>query len=207
MSNSPKRRGILFILSGPSGSGKTTLLEGLQQDADFVYSVSCTTRQPRPGEIDGHDYHFMSEAEFRERLERKEFLEHALVHGNHYGTLREKVMQNLDRGIDVMMDVDTQGAAMIRAHGDGSLRDDIADVFLTTPDFETLRRRLTKRGTESPESLALRLKNAHAEMKRWREYRYTILSGSAAEDLQNFRAIMRAERCSSSRLLLNFNNE
>jgi guanylate kinase len=207
LSNDPKRRGILFILSGPSGSGKTTLLDGLQQGADFVYSISCTTRKPRPGEVDGHDYHFMSEAEFERRLAGDEFLEHAAVHGNHYGTLREMVMRNLDRGIDVMMDVDTQGAAMIRAHGNGALHDYIADVFLTTQDLDTLRRRLMKRATETPESLELRLKNALAEMRRWREYRYTIVSGSADDDVQNFRSIVRAERCISNRLFLKPNNE
>lgn len=202
MSNEPKRHGILFVVSGPSGSGKTTLLEGLLQNPDFVYSISCTTRPPRPGEVNGRDYHFMSEEEFQRRVAGDEFLERATVHGNHYGTLRDTVMRNLEQGIDVLIDVDIQGAEMIRVHGNGAFRDYIADVFLTPPDLETLRRRLAKRATETPEALAVRLKNAAGEMQRWREYRYTILSGSAEEDLANFRAIMRAERLRSKRLLL-----
>jgi guanylate kinase len=195
-----QRRGILFVISGPSGAGKTTLLDELRQYQDFVYSISCTTRPVRPGECDGRDYYFLSETEFQRRLAANEFLEHARVHGNYYGTLIETVMSNINAGTDVLIDVDIQGATMIRTHGGGILRDYIADVFLTPPDFETLRRRLMKRGTETPEVLAVRLENAVAEMRQWRDYRYTIVSGTAADDREKFRAIMLSERCASRRL-------
>lgn len=192
----------MFLVSGPSGAGKTTLLDELRRHPDFVYSISCTTREPRPGETEGNDYYFLSNEEFVRRLANGEFLEHAMVHRNHYGTLRETVIRNLEKGIDVLIDVDIQGAAMIRAHGGGALRDDIVDVFLTAPNLEVLRERLARRGTETPEMLAIRLKNAAAEMQHWREYRYTILSGSAEEDRERFRAIMVAERCASKRMEL-----
>jgi guanylate kinase len=201
------RHGILFILSGPSGAGKTTLLESLDATRDFEYSVSCTTRAPRPGEVDGEDYHFMTEAEFRERLDRNEFLEHAQVHGNHYGTLRDAVMGNLSKGVDVLLDIDIQGAAMVRAYGGGEFRSHIADVFITPPGIDVLRARLKKRATETEESLALRLKNATDEMRRWSDYRYTILSTTPTEDHRQFRAIMDAERCLSARLNLKIENE
>jgi guanylate kinase len=201
-----QRHGILFILSGPSGAGKTTLLEALEKNRDFVYSVSCTTRAPRPGEIDGEDYHFMPESEFQRRLDAGEFLEHARVHGNHYGTLRETVMQNLAQGVDLLLDIDIQGAAMVREYGNGEFRDHIADVFITPPNMEILRNRLKKRATETPEALALRLKNAADEMRRWREYRYTILSTTPEEDHCQFRAIMQTERCLSRRLNLEIEN-
>ncbi|MEA3189027.1 MAG: guanylate kinase [Chthoniobacter sp.] len=199
----PPRHGILFVISGPSGAGKTTLLEGLRRDQDFVYSTSCTTRPPRLGEIDGQDYCFLSDDEFQRRLDNSEFLEHAVVHGNYYGTSRETVMRNIERGIDVLIDVDIQGAAMIREHADGMLRNYIVDVFLTAPSLEILRRRLTKRATETPEALEIRMRNAAAEMQRWRDYRYTILSGTAQYDLESFRSIMHAERFASKRLILN----
>ena len=203
----PQRLGILFILSGPSGAGKSTLLESLDANRDFEYSVSCTTRAPRPGEVDGRDYHFMSEAEFRRRLERNEFLEHARVHGNEYGTLREAVMGHLSKGVDVLLDIDIQGAAMVRAYGGGEFRSHLADVFITPPGIDVLRARLKKRATETGEALALRLKNATLEMRCWSDYRYTILSSTPAEDHRQFRAIMDAERCVSARLNLNIENE
>ncbi len=202
-----ERKGILFVISGPSGAGKTTLLDELRKNPDFVYSISCTTREPRPGEIDGRDYHFLSEDEFKRRLANDEFLEHAIVHRNHYGTLREMVTRNLENGIDVLIDVDIQGAAMIRKQCKEALRDDLVDVFLTAPNIEELRRRLAKRGTETPEMFEVRIRNAATEMQHWKDYRYTILSGTAEEDLARFRAIMQAERCASARWKLNLENE
>lgn len=190
----------MFLISGPSGAGKTTLLDKLREKPDFVYSISCTTRIPRPGEIDGKDYYFLTEEEFTRRLANNEFLEHALVHCNYYGTLRERVTRNLDQGVDVLIDVDIQGATMIRKHGNGALRDDLVDVFLTVPNVDVLRKRLSKRGTETPEAFEVRIRNATTEMQHWRDYRYTILSGTAEEDLERFRAIMQAERCASARL-------
>jgi guanylate kinase len=196
------RYGILFVVSAPSGAGKSTLCDALRQTPDFVYSVSCTTRVPRAGEIDGDDYHFLPEAEFRARAARGEFLEHANVHGKFYGTLRTPVLNNLRNGVDVLIDIDTQGAALIRQFDDAFVRQALADVFIMPPDLEELRRRLTKRGSETAEQIDLRLLTAAREMEHWRDYRYTIISRSVEEDLLKFRHIMGAERYLSSRMIL-----
>ena len=193
------RQGILFVVSAPSGAGKSTLTTALRTTKDFVYAVSCTTRAPRPGETHGEDYHFLTVEDFRRNVEAGEFLEYAEVHGNFYGTLRRDVLVHLHAGVDVLIDIDTQGADTIRASADPTIRDALADVFIMPPSRAELRRRLLKRGTETPEQIERRLANAAGEMARWRDYRYTIISGSVEEDLAKFRAIMRAERYLSRR--------
>ena len=195
------RYGILFVISAPSGAGKTTLVEALRQTPNFVYSVSCTTRAPRAGEIENEDYQFLSDRDFRARVAAGDFLEHAQVHGDFYGTLRAPLITNLKNGIDVLIDIDTQGAETIRNCGDPIIREALADVFIMPPDLEELRRRLLKRGTETPEQIESRLKTAAREMELWRDYRYTIISKSMEEDLQKFRHIMGAEGFLSRRLI------
>jgi guanylate kinase len=195
------RYGILFVISAPSGAGKTTLVEALRQTSEFVYSVSCTTRPPRIGEIDGEDYQFLSEADFQARIQAGDFLEHAEVHGHRYGTLRQPVVTNLEKGVDMLIDIDTQGAATLRNCSDPFTRQAMVDVFIMPPNLDELRRRLTKRGTETPEQIENRLVQAAREMKLWRDYRYTIISQSIEEDLQKFRHITGAERYLSSRLI------
>jgi guanylate kinase len=192
----------LFVVSAPSGAGKTTLCDALRQTPDFVYSVSCTTRPPRAGEVEGEDYHFLTEEDFLDRVAANEFLEHAKVHEHYYGTLRTPIRTNLENGVDVLIDVDTQGAASIRNFDDKFVRQSLCDVFIMPPDLEELRRRLTKRGTETGKQIDLRLVNAAREMELWRDYRYTIISKSMEEDLQKFRHIMGAERYLSRRLVL-----
>ena len=196
------RTGILFVISAPSGAGKTTLCDALRQTSDFVYSVSCTTRPPRAGEIDGEDYHFISEKDYAARVEAGDFLEYANVHGRYYGTLRKPVIANLQNGVDVLIDIDIQGAAAIRAFDDPTIRQALCDVFIMPADLDELRRRLTKRGTETPEQIEVRIVTAAREMELWRDYRYTIISKSMEEDLQKFRNIMGAERYLSRRLIL-----
>jgi len=189
------------VVSAPSGAGKTTLVERIRRTPNLFYSVSGTTRAPRAGEIDGQDYQFLSDADFRERIEKGDFLEHAQVHRDHYGTLREPVLTNLKSRKDVLIDIDTQGAAFIRNCGDPMIRDALADVFIMPPDLEELRKRLLKRGTETAEQIDSRLATAAREMEHWRDYRYTIISGSVEEDLQRFRQIMEAENYLSRRLI------
>jgi len=195
------RYGILFVISAPSGAGKTTLVEALRQTANFVYSVSCTTRAPRGGEIEGEDYQFLSDADFRARVKAGDFLEHAQVHGDFYGTLRKPVVTNLKSGVDVLIDIDTQGAAAIRNCDDPFIRQALTDVFIMPPDLEELRRRLMKRGTETAQQIDSRLVTAAREMELWRDYRYTIISRSVEEDLQKFRHIIGAESYLSQRLI------
>jgi guanylate kinase len=195
------RRGILFVVSAPSGAGKTTLVERIRKTPNLFYSVSCTTRAPRAGEIDGEDYQFLSDADFRERADKGDFLEHAQVHGDRYGTLREPVVTNLKSGKNVLIDIDTQGAAVIRNCSDPLIRDALADVFIMPPDLDELRKRLLNRGTETAQQIDLRLATAAREMEHWRDYRYTIISGLMEEDLRRFRQIMEAESYLSRRLI------
>ncbi len=202
MNNHFKRTGILFVLSAPSGAGKTTLCSALRQKPDFVYAVSCTTRKPRPGEIDGEDYFFLLAEDFDRRLATGDFLEHAEVHGNHYGTLKSTVNENLEKGVDVLIDIDTKGAGAIRACDSPFICDALADVFIMPPSLDELQHRLRKRGTESEDQVATRLRNAAVEMEGWREYKYTIISSSMEEDIEKFRAVMRAERYLSRRLVI-----
>ena len=201
MSSRFSRNGILFVLSAPSGAGKTTLVDALRQTSEFVYSVSCTTRPARAGEVEAEDYRFLSEEEFNARAKAGEFLELATVHGHRYGTLLKPIVEDLMNGRDVLIDIDTQGAANIRKHKDDFVRQSLADVFIMPPDVEELRRRLTKRGTETSEQIEARLKTAIREMESWPQYRYTIISRTTEEDLQKFRHIMNAERYLSRRLI------
>ena len=201
MSKQFSRYGILFVISAPSGAGKTTLVAALRQTSELAYSVSCTTRAPRAGEIDGEDYQFLSDADFRARVKSGDFLEYAQVHGDFYGTLREPVIANLKNGVDVLIDIDTQGAAAIRKCDDRIIRQALADVFIMPPDLEELRRRLTKRATETAQQIDSRLATAAREMEFWPDYRYTIISRSVEEDLQKFRHIMSAESYLSWRLI------
>ena len=201
MSKQFSRHGILFVISAPSGAGKTTLVEALRQTPNFVYSVSCTTRAPRGGEVEGEDYQFLSDADFRARVKAGDFVEHAQVHGDFYGTLRKPVVTNLKNGVDVLIDIDTQGAAAIRNCDDPFVRQALTDVFIMPPDLEELHRRLMKRGTETAQQIDSRLVTAAREMELWRDYRYTIISRSVEEDLQKFRHIMGAESYLSRRLI------
>ena len=201
MSSRFSRYGILCVLSAPSGAGKTTLVDALRQTSEFVYSVSCTTRPARAGEIEGEDYRFLSEEEFNARAKSGEFLEQATVHGHRYGTLLKPIVEDLMNGRDVLIDIDTQGAANIRRHKDEFIRQALADIFIMPPDVDELRRRLTKRGTETTEQIEARLITAIREMESWPQYRYTIISRTTEEDLEKFRHIINAERYLSRRLI------
>ena len=197
------RHGILFVISAPSGAGKTTVVQALRKTGNFFYSVSCTTRAPRSGEIDGEHYRFLSAADFHTRIDAGELLEYAKVHQDVYGTLREPVLTNLKNGVDVLIDIDTQGAATIRNSDDPIIQQALADVFIMPPNVEELHRRLLKRGTETAQQIESRLATAMREMELWRDYRYTIVSGSVEEDLENVRNIMSAETFLSRRLTPN----
>jgi guanylate kinase len=189
-----QRLGILFVVSGPSGSGKTTLCRQMSDAGELVYSVSCTTRAPRHGEVHGRDYFFLSEQDFLQRIEHQDFFEHANVHGRRYGTLKSDVKENLLRGQDVVMDIDVQGARQVRACDDELVRRCLADVFILPPSVEELKERLAGRGTESPEALELRLRNAIEEMACWQEYQHVLISGTRESDMERFQALVTALR-------------
>lgn len=195
-----QRKGILLVVSGPSGSGKTTLCRRLSDEGEAEYSVSCTTRCARPGEVDGRDYHFLSRESFLARRAAGEFLESAEVHGNLYGTLKSEVTGRLSQGADVVMDLDVQGAAQVRACADKEIRLSATDLFVMPASDEELYARLSGRGTDSAEVIALRMTNALEEMRHWREYTYRLLSGSREEDYARFRSLIAAERMRVNRL-------
>jgi len=193
------RTGILLLVSGPSGSGKTTLCKRLSHSGLARHSISCTTRAPRAGEVHGEHYHFVSLAEFEEKLAAGEFLEHALVHGNRYGTLRSEVLEYLESGADVVMDIDVQGAAQVRASDDGAIQRALVDLFVMPEGDEELRKRLVGRGTDSEEVIALRMTNALGEIAHWPDYTYRLLSRTPEEDYARFEALLIAERMRISR--------
>lgn len=195
------RTGILFVVSGPSGSGKTTLCRRLSAEKLAHHSISCTTRQPRPDEIPDQHYHFVSREDFAARVAAGDFLEHALVHCNHYGTLRSEVMGYLEAGTDVVMDIDVQGAAQVRACTEPAIQRARIDLFVMPPSEEELRARLTGRGTDSEETIALRMTNAIGEMSHWPSYTYRLLSATHEEDYLRVKAILTAEQLRVSRLV------
>ncbi len=188
------------MVSGPSGSGKTTLCRAFTAaDENAFYATSATTRSPREGEKDGDDYFFLTRDDFEKRATRGEFLEYAEVHGNLYGTLKSEVIEHIRAGRDVLMDIDVQGADLVRGVNDTIIQNALIDIFILPPNDEELANRLDSRGTETREQLDLRLHNAHEEMSHWQEYGYTIVSGSREQDLAAFEAVLTAERHRSSR--------
>lgn len=191
---------MLLVVSGPSGSGKTTLCRRLADTGEARYSISCTTRQPRPGEVDGRDYHFLSREEFERRLLAGDFLEHAEVHGNLYGSLKSEALSRLGEGTDVVMDIDVQGAGQVRNCEDPEIQRALVELFVMPPSGEELRARLTGRGTDSEETIALRMANALDEMRHWNEYTYVLHSSTREQDYARFLALVTAERLRVSRI-------
>ncbi|MDC0200958.1 guanylate kinase [Verrucomicrobia bacterium] len=195
------RKGILFLLSGPAGSGKSTLLRrALDEDRNLLFSISCTTRSPREEETDGVDYHFLSDEEFSKKVENNEFLEYAEVHKWRYGTLSNAVIDILNDGKDVIMDIDVQGADQVRGCKDAVISDALVDIFLTTPDIAELEKRLRGRGSEDEDTFQLRMQTTVDEIKRWRDYTYCILSGNHEEDFEVLSSILVTERMRVSRM-------
>ena len=183
--------GTLLIVSGPSGSGKTTLCRRAEKDALTAYSISCTTRQPRPGEQDGVDYHFLTPEVFAAKVAAGEFLEHATVHGNSYGTLKSDIIDLLQAGKNVVMDIDVQGAASIRACDDAIISRAYADVYIHVPSAE-LEARLRGRQTDAEEVILLRLRNAAEEDARMNEYQFSLVSADRESDYTRFTALLTA---------------
>lgn len=181
----------MLVLSSPSGAGKTTLARRLLGvDANLIMSVSATTRPRRPNEVDGRDYHFLSETAFEERIAEGRFLEYARVFGNSYGTPRAPVEAWLAEGKDVLFDVDWQGAQQLRQ----AMGDDLASVFILPPSLETLAARLAKRGQDAPEVVAGRMRKAMSEISHWAEYDYVIVNDDLDASEASLRGILNAER-------------
>ena len=187
-----RRNGMVLILSGPSGSGKSTLYKrAFARTGGFEFSVSCTTRAPRAGEQDGIDYHFTTREHFEELLRDDAFAEYAEVHGNFYGTLKSELTGRLDRGIDVLLDIDVQGAMILKqlCAEDPLLSRCAEFVFVSPPSTEVLEQRLRGRGTETEEVILRRLANAKGEIAKLEEYSYLIINDQLENAVSSFLAM------------------
>jgi len=190
------RRGIMLVLSSPSGAGKTTLSRMLlERDSSIELSVSVTTRTPRPGEIDGKDYHFIDRARFDQMVARGELLEWAEVFGNRYGTPRVAVERVLAAGRDVLFDIDWQGTQQLREKG----RDDLVSVFVLPPSIPALEARLRTRAQDSDAVIHARMSKAAGEMSDWAEYDYVVINRDAMRAFEDVCAILAAERLKRER--------
>ncbi len=191
------RRGFMLVLSAPSAAGKSTLVRRLvDEDGAITFSVSVTTRAPRPGEVAGRDLHFVDHARFREMVERDELLEHATVFGNGYGTPRAPVETALRQGRDVISDIDCQGAAQLRQ----GLGHDVVLVYVLPPSAAELRRRLAARGTGTAEDMERRMRDAVGELARWQAFDYVIVNHDVDDSLAALTSILAAERHRRDRL-------
>ncbi|MDQ1257792.1 MAG: guanylate kinase [Candidatus Hydrogenedentes bacterium] len=187
--------GIVFVISAPSGAGKKTVLDRVfARDGRLAYAVSATTRQPRPGEIDGKDYVFLGETEFRRRIESGAFVEWAEVHGHLYGTLHEQLDRKLESGMDVVVEIDVQGMRSLKA-----LRGDLVTVFMMPPSIEELERRIRVRGANDEASIVLRVSNARMEIDARHEFDYIVVNDVLENAVDDLWAIVRAERRRASR--------
>jgi len=182
--------GKVFVITGPSGVGKGTLIEQLlERIPELELSISATTREPRPGEVDGRDYHFLSPEEFRRRLEAGDFLEHASYSGNYYGTLREEVERRLAEGRSVVLEIEVQGARQVR----DALDDDAVLIFIAPPDETVLRKRLEGRGTDSPDAIEQRLRTAEIELGARSEFPLEVVNDEVQKSASQLEELVRGQ--------------
>ncbi len=197
MSLEIKRKGMLLVLSGPAGAGKGTLGKMLLKlDNNFYFSVSATTRGPRFNETPDVDYHFLNENEFENLVQQNMFLEHATVHGHRYGTLKQPIVERVEKGIDVLLDIDTQGAmSVINAYPD------CVSVFILPPSFEILEQRLHTRNTDDPAEIQKRLRNARKEIELIDRYDYAIINNTVDTAFESLMHIVKAEKSKTKRFM------
>ncbi len=185
-------KGVLVILSSPSGAGKTSIARALvEENKNFLFSVSATTRKSRPGEVDGREYHFLTVDEFREKINDGQFLEHAKVFGNFYGTPLHPVMESIDDGKDLIFDVDWQGGKQIRS---SSLSKFVISIFILPPSIKALQERLMKRAQDSSETVKDRMTKSIGEIMHWKEYDYVIINNNFEQTLEEVKSIITSEK-------------
>lgn len=189
-------KGILIVISGPSGAGKGTICKALlEKNDDISLSVSATTRNPRNGEVDGVNYHFLSKDNFLERIEADDFLEHAEVYGNYYGTPKSNVQEMLDSGKNVILEIDIQGALKVKEKAD-----DGVFIFILPPSMNELKQRIIRRGSETPESLMTRFKSAYQEINYVSKYNYAVVNDTVESAVEKIESILLAEKCRVDRI-------
>lgn len=189
-------RGLLIVVSGPSGAGKGTICKALLEKHDDLFiSVSATTRQPRVGEIDGINYHFITKEDFLTRVEQNDFLEYAEVYGNYYGTPRSKVEEMLESGKNVILEIDIQGALKVKEN----FKEGVF-IFILPPSMEELKQRIIKRGSETPESLMRRFKSAYQEINYISKYNYAVVNDVVDVAVSKIEGIITAEKCRVDRI-------
>ncbi len=192
-----KRRGLMFVLSSPSGAGKTTITRKLlEKNTDLTMSISATTRQRRPGEVDGYDYYFTDMAEFNKHVENGDMLEYAKVFENYYGTPRKPVEKALSEGKDVIFDIDWQGTQQLAEIA----RDDLVTLFILPPSRTELERRLRSRGQDKDEEISYRMSKASNEMTHYSEYDYVIINTDIEKSIEQAQMILDAERMKRRRI-------
>ena len=185
-------KGVLVILSSPSGAGKTSIARALvEENKNFLFSVSATTRKSRPGEVNGREYHFLTVDEFREKINDGQFLEHAKVFGNLYGTPLEPVMKSINDGKDLIFDVDWQGGKQIRS---SSLSKFVISIFILPPSIKALQERLMKRAQDSSETVKDRMTKSIGEIMHWKEYDYVIVNNNFEQTLHEVKSIITSEK-------------
>ncbi len=193
---SDKMKGLLIVISAPSGTGKTTLTHMLLKEfPDMEFSVSYTTRKPRPGEVNGKDYFFVDRETFEKMIEEGDFLEWAEVYGNLYGTSKSQVLKALNEGKDILLDIDTQGALQVKKNFPEAVL-----IFILPPSFKELERRLRNRGTDDEETIEKRLKVARKEVERAPLYDYIVVNDRLEKAYEKLRSIVIAEKCRTERL-------
>ena len=186
--------GVILVVSGPSGAGKSTICKKVIKNNNLKFSISCTTRKPRKGEVDGEDYYFISEDKFKDRINNNEFIEYANVHGNYYGTLRNEVIQEVVSGNSVLLDIDVQGALRIKktAAQDSLLKKCAEYIFIAPPNFCELEKRLRGRGTETEEAIQKRLNNARQELIYCLKYEYLVVNEDLERAVDDMNSILVA---------------
>jgi guanylate kinase len=193
--------GVALVVSGPSGAGKSTLCSGVREKLDLHFSVSCTTRAPRKGEVDGTHYYFISKSDFEAKISNGEFIEYADVFGNYYGTLKSEVLEQVRRGRDVFLDIDIQGAMQIKAcaENDPLLAECCEFVFIAPPSLEELERRLRGRNTDAEEVIKMRLAKSSYELSFWKKYDYLVINDDIDRAVSEMQAILIAVHAESRR--------
>ena len=185
-------KGVLVILSSPSGAGKTSLARALvEENKNFLFSVSATTRKSRPGEVNGREYHFLTVNEFRKRIDAGQFLEHAKVFGNLYGTPLQPVLESINNGKDLIFDVDWQGGKQIR---NSSLSKFVISIFILPPSIKALQERLMKRAQDSSDTVKDRMRKSIGEIMHWKEYDYVIVNSNFEQTLHEVKSIITSEK-------------